>query len=305
MRRIALLLLAVATTALGETPLRFKIATYNVENYLVAASGTRAPKPEAARAKVVETILSIRPDVIAFQEIGRTDSLMELQARLKAGGLNLPHWEHVSGFDTNIFVAVLSRFPVVARRPHTNESFLLEGRRFRSSRGVLEVEFEPAPRYRFTLFSTHLKSKRAIAAADEAAMREQEALILRSKIDKKLRADPAANIVVCGDFNDTKDSAAIRALVGRNSTHPLVDTRPVERNGDKALPENPRWDPRHVSWTHFYGKEDTYGRLDYMMLSSGMAREWRKEGSYLPVIPDWGVGSDHRPVVCEFEALNR
>jgi hypothetical protein len=33
-----------------------------------------------------------------------------------------------------------------------------------------------------------------------------------------------------------------------------------------------------------------------------MAREWRREGSYLPVIADWGVGSDHRPVVCEFVA---
>jgi endonuclease/exonuclease/phosphatase family metal-dependent hydrolase len=84
-----------------------------------------------------------------------------------------------------------------------------------------------------------------------------------------------------------------------------VDTRPVERNGDQAASENPRWDPRHVSWTHFYGKEDTYSRIDYILLSTGMAREWRREGSYLPTLPDWGVASDHRPVVCEFEATER
>jgi hypothetical protein len=36
-----------------------------------------------------------------------------------------------------------------------------------------------------------------------------------------------------------------------------------------------------------------------------MTREWNREGSYLPVIPDWGVGSDHRPVVCEFEAADK
>ena len=112
-------------------------------------------------------------------------------------------------------------------------------------------------------------------------------------------------MLVCGDFNDTKDSPALKALLGRSTQRPLVDTRPVERNGDQAAPENPKWDPRHVSWTHFYGKEDTYSRIDYVLLSTGMAREWRPQGSYLPTLADWGVASDHRPVLCEFEATER
>ena len=40
---------------------------------------------------------------------------------LDADGLSYPHWEWVSGADTNIHVAVLSRFPILARRPHTND----------------------------------------------------------------------------------------------------------------------------------------------------------------------------------------
>ena len=288
----------------AETP-RFKVVTYNVENYLVERSGTRVAKPEAARRKVTETLVSLKPDVVALQEIGPTNALLELQSRLRQAGLDLPHWEHVSGYDTNIFVAILSRFPITARRSHSNESFLLEGRRFRTSRGLLEVDLEVGPDYRFTLFTAHLKSKRAIGAADEGEMREQEARVLRRLVEARLAADPKANVLVCGDFNDTKDSPALKALLGRSSNRHLVDTRPVERNGDQAASENPKWDPRHVSWTHFYGKEDTYSRIDYILLSTGMAREWRREGSYLPTLPDWGIASDHRPVVCEFEAADQ
>lgn len=281
---------------------RFKVVTYNLENYLVERSGTRVPKPEASRRKVAETLITIRPDVLAVQEIGPTNALLELQSRLRQAGLDLPHWEHVPGYDTNIFVAVLSRFPIVARRPHPREDFLLEGRRFKTSRGLLEIDLEVAPSYRFTLFTAHLKSKRTIGSADQGEMREQEARVLRRLVETRLAADPKANVLVCGDFNDTKDSAALKALLGRSGDRSLFDTRPVERNGDQAPAENPRWDPRHVGWTHFYGKEDSYSRIDYILLSRGMAREWRREGSYLPTLPDWGVASDHRPVVCEFEA---
>jgi endonuclease/exonuclease/phosphatase family metal-dependent hydrolase len=288
----------------AETP-RFKVVTYNVENYLVERSGTRSAKPEAARRKVTETLVALKPDVVALQEIGPTNALIELQSRLRRAGLDLPHWEHVSGYDTNIFVAILSRFPITARRSHSQESFLLEGRRFRTSRGLLEVDLEVGPEYRFTLFTAHLKSKRAIGAADEGEMREQEARVLRRLVDARLTADPKANVLICGDFNDTKDSPALKALLGRSGQRHLVDTRPVERNGDQAASENPKWDPRHVSWTHFYGKEDTYSRIDYILLSTGMAREWRREGSYLPTLPDWGIASDHRPVLCEFEAADQ
>lgn len=302
--RYLLALLVFLTAALAQAE-SFSIATYNVENYLVTPSGTRVVKTDAAKAKVHESILALKPDVLALQEIGNTNSLLELQTALKAKGLDLPHWEHVAGYDTNIFVAVLSRFPIVARRSHTNEGFLLNGRRFRTSRGFAEIDIQVNPNYQFTLFTAHLKSKRAIPEADEAALREQEALILREKIDARLAANPKANVVILGDMNDFTDSRAVRALIGKGPSA-LIDTRPAERNGDNLPnPANPRYEPRNISWTHYYGKEDTYSRLDYLLLSSTMAKEWNKDATYILTVPNWGQGSDHRPIVAGFEAVDK
>jgi endonuclease/exonuclease/phosphatase family metal-dependent hydrolase len=279
----------------------FRVATYNVENYIDEATDTRFVKSAEAKAKVRESIRALKPDVIAFEEMGGTNALLELRDSLKADGLDLPYWEHVTGFDTNIHVAVLSRFPITARRPHTDDSFLLNGRRFRVGRGFAELDIQVNTNYSFTLMAAHLKSKRTVAQADEAELRLEEAKLLREKIDARLAANPNANLVVVGDFNDTKDAASTKAVIGRGKNK-LVDTRPAERNGDNTPSPNPAWDPRNVAWTHFYGKEDTYSRIDYILLSLGMAREWVTNETYVLTLPNWGVGSDHRPIVATFEA---
>jgi hypothetical protein len=40
-------------------------------------------------------------------------------------------------------------------------------------------------------------------------------------------------------------------------------------------------------------------------LSRGIAREWNKEETYVLTLPNWGIGSDHRPIVATFEAADR
>src|SRR5207244_3627751 len=104
----------------------FRVATYNVENYLDAAGAGRRPKSAEAKAKVREGILALKPDVLALQEMGSLSALHELRDSLKTNGLDFPYLEHVAGFDTNIHLAVLSRFPFTALRPHTNDNFLVD-----------------------------------------------------------------------------------------------------------------------------------------------------------------------------------
>lgn len=288
----------------GVAAEKFTLATYNLENYIVVPGGSRPVKSAQSRAKIRESIRAMRPDVLALQEIGNTNALLELRAALKSEGLDYPHWEYVSGFDTHIQVAVLSRFPIVARRPHSNEGFLLKGRRLRTSRGIAEVDIRVNEKYAFTLFVAHLKSRSPSAVADQADLREQEALILRELVETRLKASPDANLAVVGDLNDVKTSPATRAIIGKGKLG-LVDARPAERPAGARVASEPPEALRRVVWTHFYGVEDTFSRVDYILLSRGMARERDAANSYVLAMPNWGVASDHRPVIVSFTAADR
>jgi len=298
--RLCLIILLLETSHLPAFAETFRVATYNVENYLDQPTESRPHvKSAEARAKIRESIKAMNPDVIALQEMGGTNALLELQASLQADGQNFPYWEHVEGFDTNIHVAVLSKLPIVARRPHTNDYFVLDSRRFQVKRGFAEVDIQAATNFIFTLIAAHLKSHLAAGEADESEERLDEAKVLRGIIDARLAREPQAKLIVLGDFNDLKDSAPTREIIGRGKTK-LFDTRPAERNGDSDQKEPPYYEPRNVAWTYYYGKTDEYSRIDYILLSPAMKRNWVPGETYVPVVKDWGVGSDHRPLLAGF-----
>jgi endonuclease/exonuclease/phosphatase family metal-dependent hydrolase len=272
-----------------------------VENYLDEPTQTRVAKSAESKSKIQESIIALRPDLLCLQEMGSLSALQGLRSALNSKGLDFPYWELVTGSDTNGHIAILSKYPFAARRTRTNDHFLLSGRRFRVSRGFGEVDVQLTPSYRFTLIAAHLKSKRAIPQADEGEMRLEEAKLLREEIDARFASNPDINLVVLGDFNDNKDSPSTKTVLGRGK-HKLIDTRPCERNAEADDSEN---EPRNITWTHFFAKDDSYSRIDYIFLSPGMAREWLKESTRVLALPGWGLGSDHRPLVAEFEAQDK
>jgi len=52
---------------------------------------------------------------------------------------------------------------------------------------------------------------------------------------------------------------------------------------------------------HYFGKDDTYSRIDYILLSPAMARNWLHNGTYASTESNWGLASDHRPIVAAFQ----
>src|SRR6185295_10474432 len=73
----------------GQT---FRVAAYNVENYLDIPAANRPSKSPEARAAVRESILALKPDILSLEEMGSTNALLELVGSLKAEGLEFPWW---------------------------------------------------------------------------------------------------------------------------------------------------------------------------------------------------------------------
>ena len=264
----------------------FRVATYNLENYLDGTSRKGCVKSTESKAKIRECIRAITPDVIALQEIGSADTLQELRASLASERLEFPHWEYLAGADENLHIAILSKFPFAARLLHTEDGYALNGSKYRVRRGFAEMDVRVNPMFSFTLFAAHLKSKNEDAEADASALRLEEARLLRGKMETRLKETPDARILVCGDFNDTEDSGVVRAIAGSGKGR-LIDTRPVDKAGT-------------VAWTNYYEEKDRYERIDYVFMSPAMAGCWLPEKSGVFELPDWRLASDHRPVVAAF-----
>jgi endonuclease/exonuclease/phosphatase family metal-dependent hydrolase len=282
----------------------FTVATYNIERYLVTTSEKGMAKSEESKRQVLAVLKAMSAPVVALQEVGGAAALTQIRDSLKAEGLSYPYGELIAGHDGLVNTAILSQFPIVASRPHTNATFLLNGRRMRVQRGFAEVDIRVGAQCQFTLITAHLKSKLASALANEDDIREQEAVLLREIIDARLVENPKVKLILAGDLNDTLDSVPVKTILGKGKKA-LIDTRPSEKNGDDAFSKLHGRLPRTIVWTHYYAKEDTYSRIDYILLSPGMAADWIKEQTYVQAFPNWGLASDHRPIIATFSTNDK
>ena len=184
-------------------------------------------------------------------------------------------------------MAYLSRYPF--GNHGDNESYLLNGQRLRVSRGLPGAISVRG--YDFSLMRTSSQAKVPRPTKRRCDCRRPTGCDASS-----FPADPTPKSTssCLGILTTTTiPSRSRRSSVG-NSASSTPGPRAQRRQ--RAEPENSKWFPRDISWTHFHGVEDVYSRIDYIMLSPGMARELDRANSSIPVVPNRG-GSDHRPVV--------
>lgn len=277
------------TAAQPSPPPPITVAAYNVENWLPmgrTVDGKRqdnASKPEEEKAAVVDVITGIAPDIIGIVEIGSKADLQDLRDRLAKKGLEYADSEHVQAADENRHVTLLSKFPIVARNSKTDVQFDMGGIPRPMSRGILDVTVQVNPDYQLRILGVHFKSKRDVPEYDQASMRAREALYLKNYANRIIEENPEENLLLLGDFNDTRDEYPIRELIGGSGgKYALTAIDLVDSSGDR--------------WTHFWGYADIYSRIDYLIANRSLLPEIVPDSGGIDRSEHFRIGSDHRAI---------
>lgn len=271
------------------------IATYNVENYGPANRVTEAgyrkdyPKPEPEKQALRAVIRGLNADVLVLQEMGGQAYLDELRRDLKGEGLDYAHAALGLAGDQDRHVAILSRRTLKNVTTHADLEFPYLGGREKVKRGLLEATIT-TDGGEVTLFAVHLKSRFTERADDPQSglRRTGEAAAIRDRVLKRFPEPARAQFLIIGDCNEGKASKPIERLRERGKTV-IAELLPAA-------------DSRGESWTHAYRKDDSYTRVDHVLVSPGVRAA--VQGGAARIFDGEGVraASDHRPVVVTLTA---
>ena len=269
---------------------QFNFLSYNLKNYLKmdrridGKLEKNALKPDEEVAHLVRIITNAKPAVIGVSEIGDPDDLKHFKAKLEQNGLIYPYTELTLAADPVRHVGLLSQFPITERNSQTKLTYKIGKKELPFQRGIMDVTIQPTKDYQLRLLGIHFKSKREVEEADQALMRRNEAELLRLHIDAILKQTPSANLLVFGDFNETRNELPIKVVRGRY-------------NSPSALTEIQLTDDRGARWTYYWRYADQYSRFDFVFASKGILKEIDTENSYIDSDPHWYIASDHRALI--------
>jgi endonuclease/exonuclease/phosphatase family metal-dependent hydrolase len=285
--KTCLWIVLIVAAARAET---LTIATYNVENYVAADRMTEAgyrkdyPKPETEKQALRTVIRGLHADILALQEMGAAPYLDELRRDLRADGLDYPYALLLEGPDPDRHVALLARRVPKSVKSHANLEFTYFGAREKVKRGLLEATFA-TPAGDLTVFALHLKSRFTDRPDDplSAVRRGAEAIAVRDAVLERFPSPDGARYLILGDCNDSKESKAVQHLLRRG------------RTGVSEL--LPAMDSRGEVWTHYYHTEDSYSRVDHILVSPALHAAVEGGAAHIYDAPETRLASDHRPVV--------
>lgn len=221
-----------------------------------------------------DIIAQMRPDVLCLTEIENRRVLEDLVKTLKARhDCHLPEILHRDGNEKRgIDVAILARYVATGTNWFQGAS---------GQRECLAGDFVVDGRA-FTVIVNHWKSQ--LGKKNESdAVRRKEALAVRAFIDQRLAENPAAAILVAGDFNDAPTSPILTEVAGFVMDRPRVLADKEGRlllNLAGGVPEDKRA-------TYYYAPQKQWNVLDTISVTRGMLPEgepaspWRvREESY-------------------------
>jgi len=217
------------------------IVAYNVKSLFDAVDdGPEFPEFSVAKGKWDEARYKIRlanvaaavlatvpeggsppgPDLLCLEEI-ENEKVLEA---LRTGSLASCRYRYaaIAPAEGGPFsVCALSRLPIASSSCHCAATPA-----GRAGRDILEMELEAGGR-RLVVLACHWKSKSEGAEVTEEARRETAALV-RDMVAARIAADPGAEVLVCGDLNESPNEYL---RTGRRYATALMPVEEVEKAG--------------------------------------------------------------------------
>ncbi len=280
----------VALLIVGVRAETLTLATYNVENYGPADRMTEAgyrqgyPKPEPEKRALRQVIRAMNVEVLVLQEMGGQPYLDELCRDLKAEGIEYPHAALGLAADADRHVAVLSKRPFTNVTLHRDLEFGYFGAKEPVKRGLLEVRVSTALG-EVAIFALHLKSRFTDRADDplSAVRRGGEATAVRDRVLKRFPDPSSARFVILGDCNDGATSRPLAYLQKRGRTEIAVLLEAEDSRGEV--------------WSYAFRREQTYSRVDQILVSPGLLPFVQPAAARIYDGPGVREASDHRPLI--------
>lgn len=282
----------ISPTSPAQTENGIRFVAYNLWNYLDShrRRGDDKGKPQEEIDALLEVIEPLSPHILGICEIGTEEDLLDFQQQLKKINLDLPYSSWTTGEDGERNLGILSAFPIIAENhpeqlsynlPHNNGQVVST----KLERGILDVSIALTEDYTLRLLGIHFKSKNPVSYADQELIRLSEAQLLREYADSILQQDPETNLLVYGDFNDTRRTPAVETVRG-----------PREANNPLSLFDLKLEDDRGERWTHYWQRQDIYSCFDYIFYNNALRPELIQEASGIASFSLLREASDHRPI---------
>ena len=293
--------------SLFEFPERLRVATYNLHNFRdenrFSEKGEfryKYPKTDKEKNALYRTILEVRPDVLAVQEIGGDAWADELAETLARRGLAFPYRVCLEGGDEYNRLAILSRVPFFREIKIPAPKKL--------TRGLLGVVIPVDGGNLLHVYNVHLKSKVSSDPDDPECneRRSREARYVRRLIefnisDEKSAAKVPASVrleaprhwkksppelfLLLGDFNDVPRSDSLAALEAESFARAL-DAK--NENGGVL--------------TYFNPRRGYFFTFDRIFASPKLFRKYYVPASARIAEFSWSqAASDHRLVYADFD----
>jgi endonuclease/exonuclease/phosphatase family metal-dependent hydrolase len=265
------------------------VAAYNLLNLFDdyddpyrADEGTPA-KPRAELERLAASIRALNADVISVEEVENRDYL-ERFVNVFLPEMGYKDVVLFEGNDTRgIDVGLISRVPVGEVRSHRHLHFPgADGSPHRFNRDVLSVMLEPEGAEPFEIWVLHLKSN-AGGREEAEPIRLAEAKEVRALLDKELVKNPAARLLVMGDFNDTPESQTLKTILGQGSVA-LWSAGSDLKDGSLVS----------------YNEGEFRSVIDFILCSPAMQKQYVKDSFHIPQGSIATTGSDHNPVTATF-----